>query len=335
MFYPDYQSVTDPVIRQKFEAAWGVSLDPDRGLTVVEIMGGALAGTIRGMFMMGENPFLSDPNTNKVRKALAHLEFLAVQDIFLTETAEFADVILPASAFLEKEGTYTNTDRRVQIGRMAISSPGEARPDWQVLCELSKRLGYQMNYHSPDEVFTEFASLTHSYTGLSYDHLGSEGKIWPCPDPDHSEGELVLFGDGFPTKSGKAKFVPCEFSEAKDMPDVDFPLVLNTGRLLEHWHTGTMTRRAQVLDTIQPGPFVEVHPDDLSKTGLNDGQQITVRSRRGAIRLPARSSQSVLPGCIFIPFHFREAAANVLTSDALDPYGKIPEFKFCAVRIEA
>jgi formate dehydrogenase major subunit len=334
MFYPDYQPVADETVRKRFESAWGVPLDPNRGLTVVEIMKGALEGRIKGMFMMGENPFLSDPNVNKVRKALAALEFLAVQDIFLTETAEFADVVLPASSFLEKTGTYTNTDRRVQIGRAALHPPGEARLDWHVLCELATRLGYRMHYDSPEQIFAEFASLTKGYQGLSYERLGRFGKLWPCPDPEPSEGKAVLFSDGFPTKSGRGKFVPCEFSGAKELPDEEYPLILNTGRLLEHWHTGTMTRRAHALDTLQPGPFVEVHPDDLQLYGFAVNENVTVRSRRGAIRLPARASDAVMPGCVFIPFHFREAAANVLTIDELDPYGKIPEFKFCAVRLE-
>jgi formate dehydrogenase major subunit len=334
MMYPDYQPVKDEANRRKFEAAWGVPLDPKPGLTVVEIMKGAMAGTVRGMYMVGENPFLSDPNINKVRQALSSLEFLAVQDIFLTETAEFADVVLPASSFFEKEGTYTNTDRRVQIGRPALRPPGDARLDWQVICEIAGRVGYPMDYASPAEVFAEFAALTHSYAGLNYENLGLNGKIWPCPDPDHSVGEIVLFGDRFPTPSGRGRFVPCEFAEADELPDAAYPLVLNTGRVLEHWHTGTMTRRAQVLDALQPGPFVEIHPADLSALGIADGEEVTVRSKRGAIRLPARAGDRVQPGSVFIPFHFREAAANVLTNDALDPYGKIPEFKFCAVRVE-
>jgi formate dehydrogenase major subunit len=334
MMYPDYQPVKDEANRQKFEAAWGVPLDPKPGLTVVEIMKGAIDGTIRGMYMVGENPFLSDPNINKVRKALSSLEFLAVQDIFITETAEFADVILPASSFFEKEGTYTNTDRRVQIGRPAMVPPGEARLDWQVICEISNRVGYPMNYATPADVFAEFASLTDSYAGLTYENLGTTGKIWPCPDPEHSLGEIVLFHDRFPTPSGRGKFVPCRFSDADELPNTEFPLVLNTGRVLEHWHTGTMTRRAQVLDALQPGPFVEINPADMSDLGVEDGQEVTVRSKRGAIRLPARANDGVRAGSVFIPFHFREAAANVLTNDALDPYGKIPEFKFCAVRVE-
>ena len=334
MYYPDYQRVADPAVRARFEAAWGVPLDPEPGLTVVEIMAAALASKVRGMLMLGENPFLSDPNINKVRKALSALEFLCVQDIFLTETAEFADVVLPASSFLEKTGTCTNTDRRVQVGRAALPLPGEARLDWRVLCDLSGRLGYPMPYESPEEVFAEFAGLTSSYAGLSYANLGQHGKIWPCPDSEHEEGTRVLFSESFPTANGRGKFVPCQFAPAKELPDDEYPLVLNTGRLLEHWHTGTMTRRAQALDALQPGPFVEVHPDDLERLGLQDGQAVTVRSRRGHIRLAARSSAKVSRGSVFIPFHFREAAANVLTVDALDPHGKIPEFKFCAVRLE-
>jgi formate dehydrogenase major subunit len=334
MFYPDYQRVTDEEVRRKFEAAWGVELDHEPGLTVVEITAAALAGQVKGMFMMGENPFLSDPNSNKVRKALSTLEFLAVQEIFLTETAEMADVVLPATSCMEKVGTYTNTDRRVQIGRRAVDPPGEARLDWQILCDLSGRLGYPMNYTAPEEIFAEFTSLTTSYAGLTYANLGSTGKIWPCPDPDHSDGETVLFGDRFPTATGRGKFVPCEFSPAFELPDEDYPLVLNTGRLLEHWHTGVMTRRAAVLDSLQPGPFAELHPDELARHGIIPDSVITVQSRRGSIRLPARSNPGVIPGSIFIPFHFREAAANLLTVDELDPYGKIPEFKFCAVRIE-
>ena len=355
MVYPDYQPVEDEAVRQKFEAAWGVPLDPKKGLTVVEIVKAALAGEVKGMFMMGENPFLSDPNQNKVRKALSALDFLAVQDIFVTETAEFADVILPASSFFEKLGTYTNTDRRVQIGRPCIPTPGDARTDWEVLCDLSNRLGYPMNYGSPAEVFDELTSLSPSYSGLSYDLLTGGGKVWPyrpetanrashgtggdlnpCHDWHGSPyiGDLVLFDDGFPTQNRRAKFVPAEFAEAAELPDADYPLVLNTGRVLEHWHTGTMTRRSAALDALEPTPFVEVNPADLTPHGFADGQEIAVRSKRGVIRLAVRVSDRVQPGSVFIPFHFREASANVLTNDALDPFGKIPEFKFCAVRLE-
>jgi formate dehydrogenase major subunit len=330
--FPDYQLVENESIRRRFEQAWKVPLDPKRGLSVVEIMKGALEGRIRGMFMMGENPFLSDPNVNKVRKALASLEFLAVQDIFLTETAEFADVILPATSFFEKSGTYTNTDRRVQIGRPVLRPPGQARLDWQVLCELSTRMGQPMHYDSPEEIFAELVSLSASYHGLTYETLGANGKLWPL-GPDQSDTP-VLFGERFPTASGRGKFVPAAFAPPAELPDDDYPFVLNTGRLLEHWHTGTMTRRSKALDELAPEPFVEVHPRDLSRLGLTEGERVTVRSRRGAITLKAAASDTVPPGSVFIPFHFREAAANVLTIDELDPYGKIPEFKYCAVRLE-
>ncbi len=332
MVYPDYQSVADPAVREKFEQAWGVELDAKPGLTVVEIMGAALDGVIRGMYMMGENPFLSDPNVNKVRKALTNLEFLVVQDIFLTETAEFADVILPATTFFEKSGTYTNTDRRVQVGRKALQPPGGARQDWEITCEIGARMGYPMEYGSPEDVFSEFTALAPSYAGLTYDNLGLTGKLWPCPDPSE-DGIQVLFGDRFPTANGRGKFVPAEFAPAKELPDEEYPFVLNTGRRLEHWHTGTMTRRSRALHAIRPGPVVDMHPADLEALGVEDGELVEVASRRGSIVLPAERSERMLRGAVFIPFHFREAAANLLTIDELDPAGKIPEYKFCAVRV--
>jgi formate dehydrogenase major subunit len=334
MFYPDYQAVTDPAIRARFEKAWGVPLDPNRGLTVTEITKGALDGRIKAMYCLGENPFLSDPNVNKVRKALSNLEFLVVQDIFLTETAEFADVILPASSYLEKEGTYTNTDRRVQIGRPALRSPGEARLDWQTVCEISTRMGYPMRYENAEQIFDEFVSLADAYQGLDYQNLGTTGRLWPAPDRSARDGIQILFDDGYPTKDGRGKLVPCEFTPAKELPDPDYPFILNTGRLLEHWHTGTMTRRSYALDAIQPEAFAELHPDDLERLGIASGSLVAVSSRRGTIHLKARATTRVSPGGIFIPFHFREAAANVLTIDAVDPFGKIPEYKFCAVKVE-
>jgi formate dehydrogenase major subunit len=333
MVYPDYQPVADPEVRAKFEAAWGRTLSPDPGLTVVEITHAALEGSIAGMYIMGENPFLSDPNINKVRKALSNLEFLVVQDIFLTETAEFADVILPASAYLEKEGTYTNTDRRVQLGRPALELPGEARLDWQILQAISTRMGYAMHYDSTEEIFAEFASLTSSYSSLRHDKLGATGKLWPNPDPDNEEGPTVLFEQSFPTASGKAKLVPAQWTAAPELPDDDYPFVLNTGRLLEHWHTGAMSRRATALDAIEPEAFVAIHPEDGARLGVRDGDRVEVRSRRGVIRLAVRLTARENRGSVFIPFHFREAAANLLTLDELDPDGKIPEFKFCAVRV--
>jgi formate dehydrogenase major subunit len=332
MVYPDYQSVAVEQTRAKFEKAWNVSLDPKPGLTVVEIMAGALNGSIRGMYMMGENPFISDPNSNKVRKALANLEFLAVQDIFLTETAEFADVIFPAKSFLEKLGTYTNTDRRVQVGRPVLEPPTGARDDWAITAEIGRRMGRPMDYESPKEIFDEFANLTENYRGLTYDNLGDQGKLWPCPDPEQADGTEILFGESFP--SGAGKFSPAEFAPAKELPDEEYPFVLNTGRLLEHWHTGSMTRRSVALDAIAPEAFVEINPEDMVRLGLATNDFARVTSRRGTITLKARSAHSVAQGSAFIPFHFREASANLLTTDELDPYGKIPEFKFCAIRIE-
>jgi formate dehydrogenase major subunit len=335
MVYPDYQSVADDEIRRKFEQAWSRPLSPKPGLTVVEIAHAALEGSVRGMYIMGENPFLSDPNANKVRKALSNLDFLVVQDIFLTETAEFADVVLPASAFLEKLGTYTNTDRRVQIGRPALAMPGEARLDWQIVCEVSTRMGYPMHYQSPAEIFEEFVGLTDSYATLRHGNLGSTGKLWPNPDPEHDDGPVVLFEAGFPTPTGRATFVPAEWTAARELPDDDYPLVLNTGRLLEHWHTGSMTRRTRALDSLEPEAFVGIHPEDASELGIGDGDRVRVTSRRGSVSLRARITLRECRGAVFLPFHYREASANLLTIDALDPDGKIPEFKFCAVRVEA
>jgi formate dehydrogenase major subunit len=333
MVYPDYQPVEDRDVRAKFEAAWGCSLSPDPGLTVVEITRAAFEGSVRGMYIMGENPFLSDPNVNKVRAALSNLDFLVVQDIFLTETAEFADVILPASAYLEKLGTYTNTDRRVQLGKPVVDLPGEARLDWEIIQELSSRLGYPMNYASPNEIFDEFAGLTSSYATLHHDNLGPFGKLWPNPDPEHEEGPVVLFEDRFPTETGRAKLVPAEWTAAPELPDEDFPFVLSTGRLLEHWHTGVMTRRSKALDAIAPEAFAAIHPEDAEELGLEEGDRIEIESRRGKIRLAVKLTTRECRGAIFVPFHFREAAANLLTLDELDPDGKIPEFKFCAVSV--
>jgi formate dehydrogenase major subunit len=334
MVFPDYQAVGDDAIRAKFEQAWGRELDPNPGLTVVEITHAALEGRVRGMYIMGENPFLSDPNVNKVRRALANLDFLVVQDIFLTETAEFADVILPASSYMEKLGSYTNTDRRVQLGRPALRSPGQARLDWEILCDVATRMGYEMQYDSPSEIFDEFAALTSAYHTFSYDNLGSTGKLWPNPNPEHDDGPVVLFTDSFPTPSGRAKFVPAEWTAARELPDDEYPLVLNTGRLLEHWHTGSMTRRTRALDAIEPEARVYLHPDDARERGIEDGDEVRIASRRGAVTCKALLSARDQRGAVFLPFHFREAAANLLTLDDLDPDGKIPEFKFCAVEIE-
>ena len=330
MVYSGYQDVASPRIRRKFEKAWGRKLDPAPGLTVMEVADAALRGEIKGMYVMGENPAMSDPNLNHTRGALANLEFLAVQDIFLTETACFADVVLPSTAFPEKTGTYTNTDRRVQIGRRAVSPPGEAREDWRIVAELSERLGYPMDYASEAEIFDEIASLTPFMAGMSYDRLGEHGLVWPCARPDRP-GTEILFTKSFP--SGRGKLIPVQYVPAKELPDDDYPFVLNTGRNIYHWHTGAITRRAQALEAAEPGPYVEMAPDDLKRLRIRDGADVRVESRRGEITLPARAAARVRPGQVFIPFHYVEAAANLLTVDDLDPYGKIPEFKFCAVRV--
>ena len=334
MFYPDYQRAGEPEVRTRFEQAWGAELNPAPGLTVTEIIGSVLDGGVRGMYMMGENPFLSDPNINKVRKALSALEFLVVQDIFLTETAEFADVILPASSYLEKVGTYTNTDRRVQLGRKVLDAPGEARIDWEIIQDVARRVGLDWHYSGPREIFDEMVSLMRSYANLSYDNLGGSGKLYPNADPEHSDGLVVMFDERFNTSDGLAHLVPAQWLPADELPGLEFPFVLNTGRLLEHWHTGSMTRRSFALDAIAPRAEVYVHPEDAVQLGLVDGGLARVASRRGHIVLHVKVSHREARGNVFIPFHFREAAANLLTNDAIDPVGKIPEYKFCAVRLQ-
>jgi formate dehydrogenase major subunit len=334
MVYPDYQPVGSPEVREKFEQAWGVSLDPNPGQTVVEIAHSAETGDLKGLYVMGENPFLSDPNVGRARDAFCNLDFLCVQDIFLTETAEVADVILPASSYFEKTGTFTNSDRRVQLGQTAIDMPGDARLDYQILCEVMTRMGYEQSYDSPEAVFREFSDLTSSYSGLRYEHLEGRGKLWPCPDPENTDGIVVLFGDGFPTPSGRGKFSPAEVIPPAELPDEEYPYVLNTGRVLQHWHTGSMTRRASKLDALCHDAVCEMNPVDVEALGVEDGDMVRVSSRRGSIRIKIRARTKTAPGGIFIPFHFREASANLLTNDELDPAGKIPEFKFCAVKVE-
>jgi formate dehydrogenase major subunit len=256
-----------------------------------------------------------------------------VQDIFLTETSEFADVILPASSYLEKEGTFTNTDRRVQLSRKVLDTPGEARVDWEVVQDIANRIGLDWRYESPRQIFDEMVTVTPSYKNLTYDNLGPGGKLYPNPDPEHSDGTVVMFGEKFNTNDGLAHLVPAEWLPAKELPDEDYPFVLNTGRMLEHWHTGSMTRRSYALDAIVPTALVFINPADAMSLGLADGDLARVSSRRGTIELAVRVSHREARGNCFIPFHFREAAANLLTTDEIDPVGKIPEFKFCAVRI--
>jgi formate dehydrogenase major subunit len=335
MFYPDYQGVKSDSVRATFEALWGTKLDPKPGLTVVEIMNAVHAGDIRGMYIMGENPAMSDPDVQHARQALAELEMLVVQDIFLTETCYLADVVLPASAFPEKTGTFTNTDRAVQLGRKALEPPGEARPDLDIIIAMARELGLDWGYTHPREVFDEMRKAMPSIAGITWDRLEAEHSVtYPCEhvgDP----GERVVFTEKFPTQSGRARIVPAELITAAERPDSEYPFVLITGRQLEHWHTGSMTRRTAVLDAIEPAPVVSVHPDDLAKLGVTPGGTITVASRRGEVTLFARADEGTPRGAIFIPFCFYEAAANVLTNPVLDPFGKIPEFKYCAVKVTA
>jgi formate dehydrogenase major subunit len=334
MFFPDYESVEKPEIRGKYEALWGATLDPKRGLTVVEIMDAIHAGTIRGMYIMGENPAMSDPDVQHAREALAKLEHLVVQDLFLTETAKYADVVLPASAWPEKTGTVTNTNRQVQLGRKALPLPGDAREDYWIIQELARRLGLAWNYTHPKDVFAEMKRAMASLDHITWERLERESSVtYPC-EADDKPGNEIVFGDRFPTASGRARLVPVGLVPPAEEPDADYPMVLTTGRQLEHWHTGAMTRRASVLDTIEPEAVASLSPADLRKMGIRPGDMVRVATRRGAIELKARADGAVPAGMIFIPFCYAEAAANVLTNPQLDPFGKIPEFKFCAARVE-
>jgi formate dehydrogenase major subunit len=337
MMYPDYKRVDNKEARQRFEQYWGATLDEQPGLTVVEVMDAAIAGTVRGMYIMGENPALSDPDLNHARAALASLEHLVVQDIFLTETAYLADVVLPASAFPEKTGTFTNTDRMVQLGRRALDAPGEARQDLWIIQQLARRLGLDWNYAGPESgvaaVFDEMRRAMASIAGITWDRLEEESSVtYPC-EQEGDPGQPVVFVENFPTPTGRAKLVPADIIPAAEQPDADYPMVLITGRQLEHWHTGAMTRRASVLDAIEPAPVASLHPLDLARMGVQPGGVITVSSRRGTITLYARADDGTPEGAVFIPFCYYEAAANLLTNPVLDPFGKIPEFKYCAVRI--
>jgi formate dehydrogenase major subunit len=333
MFYPDYKPVTDPERRAFYEKLWDAKLDPERGLTVVEIIDAIHAGTIRGMYIMGENPAMSDPDSGHARAALARLDHLVVQDLFLTETAFLADVVLPASAFPEKDGSFTNTNRQVQLARAALPLPGETRQDLWIIQELARRMGLDWNYRHPREVFAEMRQCMDSIKGLTWDRLEREGSVTYPVEAEDQPGQEVLFGDGYPTVSGRGRFVPAGIVPPDEVPDEAYPMVLTTGRVLEHWHTGAMTRRAPVLDSLEPEAVASLSPADLDRLGLAAGGAIRVETRRGAIEIKTRADADVPDGMVFIPFCFAEAAANLLTNPALDPYGKIPEFKFCAARI--
>jgi formate dehydrogenase major subunit len=340
MMYPDYQRVDNQDARARFAKAWRVpesELDDKPGLTVVEVIKGILAGNVKGMYIMGENPAMSDPDADHAREALAKLDMLVVQDIFLTETGYLADVILPASSFAEKTGTFTNTDRFVQLGRQALNPPGSARQDLEIIIDLAQRLGLSWSYGKGEAavaaVFDEMRRAMPSIGGITWERLQAEDSVtYPCLQ-EGDPGDSVVFIDDFPTPTGRGRFVPADIIPADERPDTDYPLVLITGRQLEHWHTGSMTRRSGVLDSIEPDPVASLHPVDLAAMGLKPGDLITIQSRRGKVSLYARADESSPHGSVFVAFCFYEAAINKLTNSALDPFGKIPEFKYCAVRI--
>ncbi|MGJ8623019.1 MAG: formate dehydrogenase subunit alpha [Yoonia sp.] len=335
MFLPDYQPVGDDGVRSAFQEIWQEgTIDPNKGLTVTEILDAVHAGDIHGMYILGENPAMSDPDVEHARDALAKLRHLVVQDIFITETANFADVILPASAFAEKSGTVTNTNRQVQMGRPAVPPPGDAKEDWWITVELAKRLGLSWDYQHPRDVFAEMARSMRSLNNITWDRLEAENAVtYPSLSPE-DPGQPIVFADGFPRVNGRARFTPASVIAPDEAPDAEFPMIMTTGRQLEHWHTGSMTRRSKVLDAVEPEANCSLHPSTLRKLGIEPGGMVTVSSRRGSITIMARADRAVSPDMVFVPFAYVEAAANVLTNPAVDPYGKIPEFKFAAVRVE-
>lgn len=329
--YPGYQAVTDPKIKAKFEAAWDTSLSPNPGLAITEMI--ELAGTkLKAVYLMGENPALSEPDAGHAQEALARLEFLVVQDIFLSETAKLADVVLPAASFAEKDGTFTNTERRVQRVRKAVEPPGDSRPDWLITCQIGKRLGGKgFDFESPHEIMEEIASLTPIYGGISYERLESGGLQWPCPTPEHP-GTPILHTRQF--TRGKGQFIPLEYKPPMELPDDEYPLILTTGRSLFHWHTGTVSRKVAGLNEFMGEGLVEINPEDAKALGITDGEMVKISSRRGEITAKASLTEVSPPGVVFMTFHFAESPTNMLTNPALDPVSKIPEYKVCAVRID-
>ena len=336
MFLPDYQSVLADPVRDLFRDVWGgTEIEAQKGLTVVEIINAIYDGDIKGMYILGENPAMSDPDVDHARAALAKLDHLVVQDIFLTETAMFADVVLPAAAFYEKSGTVTNTNRQVQLGRKAVEPPGLAREDWAITVDLARRLGLDWTYSHPSDVLAEMKRTMKSFDNITWERLEADGCVtYPSLSPQ-DPGQAVVFGDGFPRAGGRARFTPARVTAPAESPDADFPMILITGRQLEHWHTGSMTRRSGVLDAVEPEAFASLHPATLRKMGLRAGDRVRLTTRRGSISVRARADRAVAEDCAFMPFAYVEASANILTNAALDPFGKIPEFKYAAVRVEA
>jgi formate dehydrogenase alpha subunit len=329
--YPGYQVVTDPGIREKFQNAWGAKLSREVGDTIPDMMDKLIDGRVKGMFIVGENSVVSDPNTGHIVRALESAEFLAVEDIFLTETAQIADVVLPAACWAEKEGTFTNTERKVQRVRKAVEPPGEAKPDWMILSEIGGRLGLSMDYSSAEDVFDEMASLTPSYGGISHDRIQSRDLQWPCPTSDH-EGTQFLHRGKF--SRGLGLFSPIDYRPSEELPDVEYPFILTTGRRYAHYHTRTMTGRCPSLHKEFPKPTAQVNHTDARNLGLSEGDRVRVVSRRGEVDTYARPGDIVPEGAIFMDFHFAEANSNVLLGTSLDPVSKTPDYKVCAVRLE-
>ncbi len=332
--YTGYQAVGDEAAQQKFSAAWGVTLPDAPGLTVTEAVDAMAAGTLKALYIVGENPMLSDPDQQHVEQALGNLDFLVVQDIFLSETAQLADVVLPAASFAEKDGTFTNTERKVQRVRPAVTAPGAARPDWEIVADLARRMGAGdgWSYRHPADIMDEIRALTPSHAGITYERLDNGGLCWPCPATDHPGTPILHIGE---FTRGKGRFFPVAYQAPAEVASQEYPFTLTTGRMLEHYHTGTMTRRSDGLNELVPEGFAEVNPGDAERLGVADGAAITVETRRGAITIPANVTPRVRPGTVFVPFHFWEAPANRLTNTARDPMAKIPELKVCACRVTA
>ena len=328
--YPGYQSVEDDAIRAKFEKAWGKKLSPKKGLSVVEMMHAIEQDEVKALYIMGENPAMSDPNLNRTRKALEKVDFLVKQDIFFNETAEYADVVLPCLCFAEKDGTFTNTERRVQRIRKALDPPGQARDDWQILCDVAAKIGYPMSYNNASEILDEIASVSPIYGGMSFERIEPVGLQWPCPDKEHP-GTKYLHKGKF--TRGKGKFHPVEFKPPNEVPDKNYSFILTTGRQLYQFHTGTMTRKSKAVNQVSPTGYIEINPADAAKLKITDGDTVKVITRRGEVTTLARVTDMIAVGRLFMPFHFSEGPANMLTNDALDPIAKIPEFKACAAKV--
>ena len=332
--FPAYQQVASDEARASFSKAWrsGIVLSPKPGLTVVEMMDAAHHGQVKALYIMGENPMLSDPDLSHVEESLQHLEILVVQDIFLTETARLAHVVLPSACFAEKDGTFTNTERRVQRVRKVVNPPGYAKADWEIIASLSTRMGYPMNYASAEDIMSEINQVAPSYAGITYERIEQEGLQWPCPNTSHP-GTKFLHKDRF--SRGLGLFHAVEYIPPAELPDETYPMILSTGRVLYHYHTGTMTRLSRGASERCPESLVEIHPADAKKLGIDEGQFVKVTSRRGTLSAKAHITERSPAGTIFMNFHFHEAAVNLLTNPALDPIGKIPEYKVCAVKVEA